>query len=323
MMLMNKSCSISQHPQNWKRIIVLHSQKRHQQQQQQQRCHNRNEYFIRSLSTTTTTTLTRNTNRNIHQRLNLAKSLVTSLNTRTNTTTTIQYNKPTIYQQQQHHQHLFFSTNRNVTSTSNSTTASASDIETMKDSLSSLSTQFVFPQATWSVESLQLHKNHNPISYNELTVLAKRAVIDINTLESKQCIQLQQDVGNMLHMIEQVMISDIKEENNTGMSILQQQKDTLTTSDLYDTPRGVHAVPLRDDDATNDNSTNSKELQQIYKEYETVWTSYLQPNTKRIGSHNYFVIASSATTSLPSKSSPKKLKSSSATSSFLSTDDDA
>jgi hypothetical protein len=140
------------------------------------------------------------------------------------------------------------------------------------------------PNATWSIASLELHKNHKPIDYNELKTLAKRAVIDISIVtadtsaphqqENIDC--LRQDVGNMMNMIQQVV---------NQPSEIQNLMDDLTCEDLYDVPRGVISAPLR--------QHTDKKDGMIANESERVWTSFLKPKMISKGGHSYFEIATS------------------------------
>jgi hypothetical protein len=135
------------------------------------------------------------------------------------------------------------------------------------------------PEPTWSISSLELNKNHQPISVEELQVLAKRAIIDLNTIDLPTD-QLRQDIGNMMNMINQV-VTNTSTANNT-----EQQ---FTVEELYDKPRGVISAPF----FSNDKITSEQQQLTIQKESESIWKNYLQTKLKRKGSHNYFVIATS------------------------------
>jgi len=124
----------------------------------------------------------------------------------------------------------------------------------------------IIPDATWSVESLELGKKHPPVSQQELERLAKRALLDVRHLPVED---LRQDLGNMLHMIRQVQSFQPTEE--------------LNEVDLYDVPRGVQATPLRKDDEETD--------ERVIQQEKQVWESFLKPKTTMVGAHSYFVIA--------------------------------
>lgn len=128
------------------------------------------------------------------------------------------------------------------------------------------------PSPTWSIASLELDKQHEPISEKELSVLAKRALIELPSDESSSkkldTDQLRQDLGNMLHMIRQVQ--DFTADNVE-----------LTDEDIYDRPRGVHSTPVRRHGSTVEED----------REAELVWKSLLEPKTSRVGARHYFVVA--------------------------------
>ena len=132
------------------------------------------------------------------------------------------------------------------------------------------------PSPTWSIASLQLHQKHEPVSREELSVLAKRALVSIPILDSMGCTdQLRQDLGNMLHMIQQVQ--DFASETETS----------LTDADIYDRPRGVTAAPVHQAEAdTKDDENNHLEAEEAQK----VWESFLKPKTTAVGNYSYFVV---------------------------------
>lgn len=171
---------------------------------------------------------------------------------------------------------------------------------------SNISSPITIPEPTWSVNSLQLHKNHKPMDYNELKVLAKRAVIDLDYLSNSNKMNIQhlcQDLGNMMHMIQNVTTMKEILDNNT-----------LTCQDIYDRPRGVTMAPLRTGNATenikknpnpdttvkikashveNTNETYNKDddASDIRKENIKLWDHYIKPTKmKSVGGHHYFVI---------------------------------
>lgn len=172
-------------------------------------------------------------------------------------------------------------------------------------------TTIQLPEPTWSVNSLELNKNHKPMEYNELKVLAKRAIIDLHYLSktNKMSIDtLRQDVGNMMHMIQNITTTS----NNK-----QQQNDdnSMTCQDIYDRPRGVTTAPIRatipitqskkniDNNmiqvATNDTSvnnnfyhiTNASCTSTDKQDNKKLWDQYIKPTKmKSVGGHYYFVI---------------------------------
>ena len=137
--------------------------------------------------------------------------------------------------------------------------------------LSSGST-FKLPEPTWSVEDLGLSKQHTPVSEEELRKLAKRAMLDFGQLDEKKREQLKQDLGNMMHIIQQVSSF----EYSTDVA--------LDASDMYDKPRGVKTAPLRDDSSDKQDKEQEDEAKQV-------WDSLLKVKaTARMGAHSYFSI---------------------------------
>jgi len=134
----------------------------------------------------------------------------------------------------------------------------------------------LIPEATWSVQDLELSKQHQPVSEEELQILARRALLDLNQLDKNTRQQLRQDLGNMMNMIEQVKSFPHEE---------YQQQEDIDDYDaaMYDRPRGVTSAPLRtvEEDANHDDAeTESKQ----------VFDSFLKPQTTKVGAHDYFSI---------------------------------
>ena len=136
------------------------------------------------------------------------------------------------------------------------------------------------PSPTWSIASLQLDQKHEPVTRTELSVLAKRALISLPILDQmERTEQLQQDLGNMIHMIRQVQ------------DFAQQDETPLTDADTYDRPRGVEAIrPM---------STERDDREEI--EAKQVWESLLKPKTTAVGAHSYFVIATNRKQNIKTK----------------------
>jgi hypothetical protein len=138
------------------------------------------------------------------------------------------------------------------------------------------------PPPTWSISSLKLDQQHAPVSEEELSILAKRALINLpsddkssHQLDTKQ---LRQDLGNMIHMIQQVQ--DFATDT-AG----------LTDEHIYDRPRGVTSAPVRRTSSTTEED----------QEAEQVWDSLLKPKTTPVGAHPYFVIATNIEKSIQKK----------------------
>ena len=127
------------------------------------------------------------------------------------------------------------------------------------------------PEPTWSVASLQLDRDHEPIPRDELDKLARRALIRV---DDSNATQLQQDVGNMMYLLSQV-VSHAKEEDDDEHS-------TTDTDDggIYDVARpGTPCTPL-----CRETQTEEDEAMKI------VWKSQLEHKTVSVGAHRYFAI---------------------------------
>lgn len=169
-------------------------------------------------------------------------------------------------------------------------------------SSSTRTSAFQLPDPTWSIRDLELSKQHAPISDTELQTLAKRALLDLTHLENnndnsnidgdnamKMRQQLRQDLGNMMHMIEQVRSFDFDNQDDTATT----GGNGFAETDLYDKPRGVVAAPLRRDPGSEDNGVgeqigNNALLEE--QEAKRVFENFLQPQTTKVGAHNYFSI---------------------------------
>jgi hypothetical protein len=140
----------------------------------------------------------------------------------------------------------------------------------------------IIPAPTWSLQSLELSQTHTPISDQELSRLTKRAVIDLTAITSSKA-SLAQDLGNMMHMIEQVQAP-----------LSYTEMEHLTDADIYDVPRGVTAAPVRREqdttaDATTMTSSSSSSLPKAHQRPEW-WDSLLKPKTTTVGAHSYFAV---------------------------------
>jgi len=140
------------------------------------------------------------------------------------------------------------------------------------------------PAPTWSIASLELDRNHTPVSTEELNTLCKRALIDPGLLSNEATDALRQDLGNMLHMIQQVQ-DDSTSIERFGKDIMEMEEDPAVW--YYDVPRGVTAAPVRDDD---DESTSSAAYAETTEEEAAALKSFLQPKMKQRGAHQYFEI---------------------------------
>jgi hypothetical protein len=142
-----------------------------------------------------------------------------------------------------------------------------------------LSRQYI-PEPTWSIASLELDQQHTPVTRSELERLAKRAVIDLSLLDSKDdqlgIPQLCQNVGNMMHMMNQV-----QEFVETIAS-----NDSMSAETLYDAPRGITlpTTSTSSENATSDGDWPDRDVSLAVRQ------SYWGPRLKRVGGHEYFEI---------------------------------
>jgi len=139
------------------------------------------------------------------------------------------------------------------------------------------------PPPTWSIASLELDKQHEPlISDEEFRRLAKLALLDVRKLPVDR---LKRDLSNMMHMIRQVQSFQTEGDEDEDFD--------QYGVDLYDVPRGVTSAPLRrhgnDDDVGE--TTTSAASDDHREESDRVWESLLKPKTTLVGAHSYFAIA--------------------------------
>lgn len=144
--------------------------------------------------------------------------------------------------------------------------------------------------------SLELETQHPPVDRETLEILAKRALLDLSQIKSTTesnyddtIAELQQDVGNMMHMMNQVQLYFANKEGKQQQS---PNDDDNHDDDAYeqarqwyDVPRHVQAAPLRSSSSSS-SSTNDNDDE----DYTQVWESFLAPQTKRVGGHSYFCI---------------------------------
>lgn len=128
------------------------------------------------------------------------------------------------------------------------------------------------PKPTWSVKSLQLDHQHEPVSEETLQKLSRRALIDVSQLSQSRQDQLRQDLGNMLHLIDRV------QQVGERCKIHEQG---LSDADMYDVPRGVTSIPLRQ---TEHPSVEEEQ------EAKHVFESLMKDKTVQVGAHTYFEV---------------------------------
>jgi hypothetical protein len=184
---------------------------------------------------------------------------------------------------------------------------------------------------------LQLEQQHAPVSKPELRRLAKRAVISLPHLETKNCSskativqnELCQDLGNMLHMMNQVQdfVASYAALHGDKYPFLNESKATDDDDDattmaaiLYDVPRGVTSAPLfrvdsnkeesstaqttdrisnvdvdKDTISSTDAPTDDSSMAQLNDKHDatlshTVRDSYWSHHLHRVGGHEYFQV---------------------------------
>lgn len=134
---------------------------------------------------------------------------------------------------------------------------------------------------TWSVEDLGLASCHPPVNQNELKRLARLALIDI----AEKSDPLEQDLGNMFHMIQR--LTDYQQHHlaNKSSAIGINLESASCDTVVYDTVRGVRGMWLRkgieEDLLQAEDSMQAREVR----------NSFLQRNIiRRGGGHVYFAI---------------------------------
>ncbi len=136
------------------------------------------------------------------------------------------------------------------------------------------------PAPTWSLKDLRLTADNAgdnngtkmTISRDQLRILARRAVLDLDQLKEEQIETLRRDVENMLYMMHVVETVTLPE---------------LTDEEIYDVPRGVKHTPLR---SHEDTDAHHSRIEDEAREAQEVWTSLLHPKTVHLGGHSYFRI---------------------------------
>jgi Asp-tRNA(Asn)/Glu-tRNA(Gln) amidotransferase C subunit len=135
---------------------------------------------------------------------------------------------------------------------------------------------------------LELDKQHQPATKADL----KSSLIDIDRLNNNTTAQLCQDLGNMLHMIEQVQEFDCRSVADVD--------DPVT---LYDVPRGVTEAPIQNENstATTTTSTSSNVAAAVHE-------SLLKPKMIQHGAHCYFEIVTDQKVVVPKIIDDKKCR---------------
>ena len=92
------------------------------------------------------------------------------------------------------------------------------------------------PAPAWSVRDLRLDpsfpSSHDKISNEELTVLARRCLIDVSRLSTERRDRLRTDIAGVMRC---------------ASVLLESKSDTseLTDAAIYDSPRGLSKTPVR------------------------------------------------------------------------------
>ena len=118
------------------------------------------------------------------------------------------------------------------------------------------------PLPSWSVKELRLtstdgEEEDSKISNEELATLARRCLIDIRMLTPERRDKLRTHIGGIMRCASVLLDSrnlDDSNINNDNSSIQNDNRNgssgsdkILTDEDIYDTPRGLTKIPIRDD----------------------------------------------------------------------------
>jgi hypothetical protein len=137
------------------------------------------------------------------------------------------------------------------------------------------------PPPTWSIDPDSLRNKATTLRKVEsLPDLARRALIDIDSLSEDSLKVLQKDLDQMMQMLDRVQ------------SWQETQPETCDSSEasfLYDIPR-FGKVP----ESSVQNSVSEVDPK-LAESRRAVWDSYLRPQTEQVGAHEYFVVATSTT----------------------------
>jgi hypothetical protein len=112
--------------------------------------------------------------------------------------------------------------------------------------------------------------------------LARRALIDLDSLSEDSLKMLQKDLDQMMRMLDRVQ-SWQESREETG--------ESSEASFLYDIPR-FGKVPENSVQASV-TEADPKHSVSALQSRRAVWDSYLRPQTQRVGAHEYFVVATS------------------------------
>ena len=145
------------------------------------------------------------------------------------------------------------------------------------------------PPPSWSVKELRLtstvgEEDNSKISNEELATLARRCLIDIRRLTPERRDKLRVQCGGIMRCASVLLdsrnsdVNDIHTDNSTIHNINSSGSDDkiLTDEDIYDTPRGLTKLPIRDD-TKNDWMNDSNESKAIFQN-KSVKSKMIQTN---------------------------------------------
>ncbi|KAL7579548.1 hypothetical protein ACA910_007921 [Epithemia clementina (nom. ined.)] len=178
-------------------------------------------------------------------------------------------------------------------------------------------TSWTIPRPTWSVQKMMDTSTTTPpqsegefdqkqqlqSSLPPLKVLSRKSLIYLDDKrDSDRISELETDLEQTWTWIQQVRLETLIEGeteigNEVGSSISSLGCDLadLKVEDVYDLPRGVRrGAPTR--------SHSMREEANAIKESKQVWRTFLEPRTKLVGGHMYFVIPTSKSHKSRSKS---------------------
>jgi len=147
------------------------------------------------------------------------------------------------------------------------------------------------PPPSWSVKELRLtstvgEEDNSKISNEELATLARRCLIDIRRLTPERREKLRTHVGGIMRCASVLLdsrnldVNDIHTDNssiqNDNRNCSSGSDKILTDEDIYDTPRGLTKIPIRDD-TKNDWKNDYNESKAIFQK-ESVQSKMIKTN---------------------------------------------
>ena len=147
------------------------------------------------------------------------------------------------------------------------------------------------PDPTWSLQNLELTSTHTAVPQQELKRLARLVLVDVSkNFEDEIIDSMKQDLGNMLKMIQHVTMRDCQEsmgddiDNLNGID-LDGKPDPTGNATIYDTVRGLRAMPLRK--VINLDPLHAKDAPQAL---DILGKTFDAKMVRRGGGHKYFAI---------------------------------